>query len=89
MEVTCETLGNVQGNCEGDAPSKGSLGLSGADLLPLKAGQCVLKADSNLLASALASLWLQGLYVRLHRNTGGTFNSFIGAQYHSYYCSIV
>lgn len=66
----------MQGNCE-EAP--GALGLSGAAMLPLKPRQCVLVADGGVLAASAAALWLQGLYVRLHRSTGGTFNYFVGA----------
>lgn len=60
-------------------PTHAGLGLSGVGLLPVKQSQCMLVADRNLLASSSAALWLQGLYVRLRRVTGGTFNYFIGA----------
>lgn len=77
----------MQGNCEVEPEA---LGLQGAPMLPLKKGQCVLVADGNVLGASSGSLWLQGLYIRLHRMTGGTFKYFIGALcavLRSYVCS--
>jgi hypothetical protein len=57
----------MQGNCRSD-PS--SLNLSALDLLPLKAGQCVVLTDGSF-GEVEHSLWLDNLYIRYHQTSRG------------------
>lgn len=70
MYRNSEAMYSMQGNCS-EAPPQSLLNRLGGlvSLRPLRAQQCIIVTDMDLLRVQYGPLWLDNLYVRLRRSS--------------------
>lgn len=64
----------MQGNCTTPPTKQFTEGLAGADLLPLKPGQCLILAHEHIAPMAAGAIWWDNMYLRFSSMRSNTFS---------------